>query len=65
MLIKKFHRNLESGERKNSWGMNTWEFSEAHFLVNQKGKIFKIYPKVKPSGHSKEVLEDFVNVNKN
>jgi len=35
------------------------------FLVNQKGKIFKIYPKVKPSGHSKEVLEDFLNVNKN
>ncbi len=33
------------------------------FLVNQKGKIFKIYPKVKPSGHSKEVLEDFLNVN--
>jgi len=35
------------------------------FLVNQKGKIFKIYPKVKPSGHSKEVLEDFLNMNKN
>jgi len=35
------------------------------FLVNEKGKIFKIYPKVKPSGHSKEVLEDFLNVNKN
>jgi len=35
------------------------------FLVNQKGKIFKIYPKVKPSGHSNEVLEDFLNVNKN
>jgi peroxiredoxin Q/BCP len=35
------------------------------FLVNQKGKIFKIYPKVKPAGHSKEVLEDFLNVNKN
>ncbi len=35
------------------------------FLVNQKGKIFKIYPKVKPSGHSKEVLKDFLNVNKN
>ena len=33
------------------------------FLVNQKGKIFKIYPKVKPSGHSKEVLKDFLNVN--
>ncbi|MDH3780245.1 MAG: thioredoxin-dependent thiol peroxidase [Nitrosopumilus sp.] len=31
------------------------------FLVNEKGKIFKIYQKVKPAGHSKEVLEDFLN----
>ena len=31
------------------------------FLVNEKGKIFKIYPKVKPAGHSKKVLEDFKN----
>jgi peroxiredoxin Q/BCP len=30
------------------------------FLVNEKGKIFKIYSKVKPAGHSKEVLEDFL-----
>jgi len=29
------------------------------FLINEKGKIFKIYPKVKPAGHSKEVLEEF------
>jgi peroxiredoxin Q/BCP len=29
------------------------------FLVNEKGIIFKIYPKVKPAGHSKEVLEEF------
>jgi peroxiredoxin Q/BCP len=33
------------------------------FLVNEKGKIFKIYPKVKPAGHSKEVLEEFFNKN--
>ena len=33
------------------------------FLVNEKGKIFKIYPKVKPAGHSKEVLQDFLNLN--
>ena len=33
------------------------------FLVNEKGKIFKMYPKVKPAGHSKEVLEEFLNVN--
>jgi len=31
------------------------------FLVNEKGKIFKIYPKVKAAGHSKQVLDDFVN----
>ena len=33
------------------------------FLVDDKGKIFKIYPKVKPAGHSKQVLEDFSNLN--
>jgi len=32
------------------------------FLVNEKGNIFKIYPKVKPKGHSKEVMEDFLNL---
>lgn len=31
------------------------------FLVNEKGKIFKIFPKVKPAGHSKEVLDSFKN----
>ena len=31
------------------------------FLVNEKGKIFKAFPKVKPAGHAKEVLEAFVN----
>jgi len=33
------------------------------FLVDEKGTIFKIYPKVKPAGHSKEVLEDFLSSN--
>jgi len=31
------------------------------FLVNEKGKIFKAYPKVKPAGHAKEVLDNFLN----
>lgn len=31
------------------------------FLVNEKGKIFKVYPKVKAAGHSKQVLDDFTN----
>lgn len=29
------------------------------FLINKEGKIFKIFAKVKPSGHSKEVFEAF------
>ena len=31
------------------------------FLVDEKGKIFKAYPKVKAAGHAKQVLQDFVN----
>ena len=31
------------------------------FLVNEKGKIFKVYPKVKAAGHAKEVLQVFTN----
>jgi len=30
------------------------------FLVNEKGKIFKTFPKVKAAGHAKEVLDAFV-----
>lgn len=31
------------------------------FLVDEKGKIFKAYPKVKAAGHAKEVLDSFTN----
>ena len=31
------------------------------FLVDEKGKIFKAFPKVKAAGHAKEVLEAFTN----
>ena len=47
------------------WGMKKFMGREymgvirSTFLVNEKGKIFKIYPKVKPAGHAKQVLEDF------
>lgn len=33
------------------------------FLVDEKGKIFKIFPKVKPAGHAKEVLTEFSKLN--
>ena len=47
------------------WGMKKFMGREymgvtrSSFLVNDKGKIFKIYYKVKPKGHAKQVLEDF------
>ena len=47
------------------WGKKTFMGREymgvtrSSFLVNDKGIIFKIYPKVKPAGHAKQVLEDF------
>jgi len=31
------------------------------FLVDEKGKIFKVFPKVKAAGHANEVLEIFTN----
>ena len=31
------------------------------FLVDEKGKIFKSYPKVKAAGHANEVLQVFTN----
>ena len=31
------------------------------FLLDRNGKITKIYEKVKPAGHSKEILEYFIN----
>jgi peroxiredoxin Q/BCP len=30
------------------------------FLVDENGKIFKVYPKVKAKGHSKQVLDEFL-----
>ena len=32
------------------------------FLINENGKIFKVFEKVKAKGHSKEVLEAYANV---
>lgn len=49
--------------KKNFMGREYMGVNRSTFLVNEKGKIFKIYPKVKPAGHSKQVLEDFSNLN--
>lgn len=48
--------------KKNFMGREYMGVMRSTFLVNEKGKIFKIYPKVKPAGHAKEVLDDFLNL---
>jgi len=47
--------------KKKFMGREYMGINRSTFLVNEKGKIFKVYPKVKPTGHSKQVLEDFSN----
>jgi peroxiredoxin Q/BCP len=46
--------------KKNFMGREYMGVIRSTFLVNEKGKIFKIYPKVKARGHSKQVLDDFL-----
>lgn len=45
--------------KKNFMGKDYMGVIRSTFLVDEKGKIFKAYPKVKAAGHAKEVLEDF------
>ena len=47
--------------KKNFMGKEYMGVIRSTFLVDEKGKIFKAYPKVKAAGHAKQVLEDFVN----
>ncbi len=47
--------------KKNFMGKEYIGVIRSTFLVDEKGKIFKAYPKVKAAGHAKQVLQDFVN----
>jgi len=47
--------------KKNFMGKDYMGVIRSTFLVDEKGKIFKAYPKVKAAGHAKQVLEAFVN----
>lgn len=49
--------------KKQFMGREYMGVTRSTFLVNEKGKIFKIHSKVKPAGHSKEVLDDFLKLN--
>jgi peroxiredoxin Q/BCP len=47
--------------KKNFMGKEYMGVVRSTFLVDEKGKIFKSYPKVKAAGHANEVLQVFTN----
>lgn len=42
---------------KNMYGKKYWGVQRATFLIDEAGKIAKVWPKVKPQGHAAEVLD--------
>ena len=55
---KKLVRDYGVWGKKKFMGKEYMGVNRSSFLINPKGKIAKIYPKVKPDKHAAEVLED-------
>lgn len=47
--------------KKQFMGREYMGVQRSTFLVDEKGKIFKVYPAVKPKGHAEEVLAALTN----
>jgi peroxiredoxin Q/BCP len=43
-------------KEKSMYGRTTMGIERTTFLIDEQGKIAKIFPKVKPEGHAEEVL---------
>jgi peroxiredoxin Q/BCP len=43
-------------KEKNMYGRKTMGIERTSFLIDEQGRIAKIFPKVKPEGHAEEVL---------
>ena len=43
-------------KEKNMYGRTTLGIERTSFLIDEKGRVKKIFPKVKPEGHAQEVL---------
>ena len=44
-------------QRKSMYGRKYWGIVRTTFVINEKGRIARIFQKVKPAGHAAEVLE--------
>jgi peroxiredoxin Q/BCP len=55
--------NHEASEKYGAWqeksmyGRKYWGIARITYLIDENGKIAKVWPKVKPDGHSQEVIE--------
>ncbi|TBR10631.1 MAG: thioredoxin-dependent thiol peroxidase [Candidatus Nitrosotenuis sp.] len=47
--------------KKQFMGKEYMGIQRSTFLVDEKGKVFKVYPSVKPKGHADEVLQMLTN----
>lgn len=47
--------------KKQFMGREYMGVNRTTFLIDEKGKVLKVFEKVKPAGHSQEVLEAFSN----
>jgi len=47
---------------KNMYGKKYWGVARTTFIIGKNGKIEKIYEKVKPEGHAKEILDFLKNL---
>lgn len=56
---KKISKAFGVWGKKKFMGREYMGVMRSTFLVDEKGKIFKVFPKVKPAGHSQQVLESF------
>jgi peroxiredoxin Q/BCP len=43
-------------KEKNMYGRKTMGIERTSFLIDEQGRVAKIFPKVKPEGHAEEVL---------
>jgi peroxiredoxin Q/BCP len=43
-------------KEKNMYGRKTMGIERTSFLIDEQGRIAKVFPKVKPEGHAEEVL---------
>ena len=44
--------------KKNLYGKIMMGIARTTFIIDEKGNILKIYPKVKPAEHAQEILKD-------